>query len=145
MTSSDLRTLAETRLEQAAANLGLADPRPALRDRLRSLKEGNPGAFDQARAHYEQTVLPALASGENPLDAWAEYARVVGGLTASGRLTGIHEDGRAAPYTTPLPGLLVLYIPEDTAEPVLVALPPKTPSAAQQAAIDLLVNRRLSL
>lgn len=136
---------ADARLDQAARDRGYADPRPALRDRLRELKESSPTAFRQARAHYEQVVLPALGSAADPLSAWVDYARFLGGLAAAGRMLAIEPDGRARGYDAPTPGLLLLYVPDDTAVPVLVAAAPASPTPAQQATLDLLVHRKLSM
>ena len=145
MVSTELRTRAEARLEQAAAAAACADPRPPLRERLRELKEGHPGAFEQAVAYYEQTVLPALAGTTDALAAWVDYARFVGGLTSPGRVVGIDGTGWAAPYDPPGPGLLVLFLPAESTSAVLIALAPAQPTPAQQATIDLLVKRKLSL
>jgi hypothetical protein len=139
------RAHAEARLEEAAAALRLADPRPALRERLRLLREAQPDAFRRAIDHYETTVLPALA-GDDPLAAWLEYGRFIGQLTSNGRLTAIDSTGRAAPHRPPAAaGIVVLYLPEDTAVDALLLASPREPSAAQQAAIQLLVHRKLSL
>ncbi|NJD09655.1 MAG: hypothetical protein FIB01_04135 [Gemmatimonadetes bacterium] len=145
MSSTEFRTRAETRLAAAAAAATCADPRPPLRDRLRELKEGHPGAFERALAHYEQTVLPALAGTGEPLPAWVDYARFLGELTSPGRLVAIDGTGLASPYQAPAPGQLVLFLPDDPAVGVLVALAPAAPAPAQQATIDLLVGRKLSL
>ena len=140
-----LRTTAEARLEQAAAALGLADPRPPYRDRLRLLRDTHPDAFQRAIAHYETQVLPAMATGD-AIVAWLGYAQFLTGLTADGTLHVIDESGRAAVYTPPLaPNSLALFVPEDTAEAVLVAASPLHISRAQQATLDLLVGRKLAL
>jgi hypothetical protein len=141
----ELRTRAEARLEDAAAALGLADPRRPLRDRLRQLRESDAAAFERAVAHYETQVLPGLA-GDDPIAAWLEYGRFVGQLTSNGRLTVIDGTGRAAAYRAPLQaGTLVLFIPEDTAVEVLVAAAPQQATPAQAAALALLAERRLGL
>ena len=140
-----LRTTAEARLEQAAAALGLADPRPPYRERLRHLRETHPDAFQRAIAHYESQVLPSMATGD-AIAAWLGYAQFLAGLTADGTLQVIDESGRASVYTAPLaPNSLVLFVPDETSEAVLTAASPLHISAAQQATMDLLVNRRLSL
>lgn len=143
--ADDLKSRAESRLAEAAAARGYADPRPPLRDALRDLKERHPAAFASARQHYEETVMPALARGEDPLAAWVDYASFLGGLTAPGRMLAVDPSGRAAPYRAPDEGLLVLFVPEDTAAAVLVAAAPAEPSAAQRATVDLLVHRKLNL
>lgn len=142
---AQLRTTAETRLTEAAAAAGLADPRPAYRERLRQLREAHPAAFEQAIAHYEQVVLPRLA-GADPLNAWAEYGRFLCELTSDGGLTRIDGTGRATPWTPEGDtGDLVLFIPSDTSGAVLVVAQPRHPSPAQSASLDLLVNRKLAL
>jgi hypothetical protein len=143
--SSELRTRAEARLAEAAAGLGLADPRAPLRGRLKQLREQHHAAFERAVAHYEGDVLPQLA-GDDPIGAWLEYGRFVGQLTSNGRLTAIDATGRAASFRPPLqPATLVLFMPEDTAVEPLVVVAPAELSAAQQATIDLLVHRKLAL
>jgi hypothetical protein len=142
---ADMRVRAETRLTEAVAALGLADPRPALRARLKQLREERPDAFADAVRHYEEEVLPRLAE-EEPVPAWLDYARHLGQLTANGRLTTIDATGRAVVYRPPLQhAALLLFLPEDTAVTPLVALAPLAPSPAQSATIDLLVNRKLAL
>lgn len=134
---------AEANLERAARAAGLTDPRPPLRDRLRQLRESHPAAYDRARSHYEQAVLPALADGPDPLGTWIEYARFLAELTAPGRLLAIDGTGLAAPAAGPLTGQLLLHVPDEAGAAVLVALEPAEPSPAQRATIDLLVNRKL--
>jgi hypothetical protein len=147
--STELRARAETRLAEAAAALDLADPRAPLRDRLRQLREQQPDAFERAVAHYEQTVLRALAAAGTDADAiaaWLDYGLFVGRLTSNGRLTAIDATGRATPWRQGLePGSLVLFLPEDTGAPALVAAGPRQPSAAQHATLALLIERKLSL
>jgi hypothetical protein len=144
---ADTRALAERRLTEAATALQLADPRPALRERLKLLRESQPDPFRQAVAHYEAEVLPRLAA-EDPLPAWLDYARFVGQLSSNGRITAIDATGLAStlkPSAPPAPATLVLFLPEDNAADPLVALAPLTPSPAQQATLTLLVSRKLSL
>src|SRR5688572_11570035 len=130
-----LRTTAEARLEHAAAALGLADPRPPYRDRLRYLRETHPDAFQRAIAHYESQVLPSMASGD-AIASWLGYAQFLAGLTADGTLHVVDESGRASVYAAPLaPNTLVLFVPADTSEAVLVAASPLHISAAQQATL----------
>lgn len=143
--NSELRARAEARLADAAAALDLADPRTPFRERLKQLREGHPAAFDRAVSHYERTVLPLLA-GDDPLGAWLEYGQFLGQLTSDGRLTAVDRAGAAAQFRPPLPaGTLVLFLPEDTSVAPLVTAAPREPSAAQQATLDLLVHRKLTL
>ena len=144
--STDQRASADQNLTEAAARLQLADPRPAFRERLRVLKEEHPEAFARALRHYDETVLPALAAGGDAMAAWVRYGETLGGLTAPGRTVTVDRDGRATKFVPPLaPGSLVLHVPDENGLPVLVAAAPLAPSAAQQATLDLLVNRKLAL
>ena len=138
-----LRTRAEAGLVKAAEGQGLADPRPSYRERLRTLRQARPEAFDQAVEHYEQTVLPALADAE-PLPVWLEYGRYLASLTAAGKVVGVDASGRAAQWTREAPAGLVLFVPEDNAADVMVLSQPVAPSPAQSATLTLLVERKLS-
>jgi hypothetical protein len=139
------RAHAEARLEAAAAALSIADPRPALRERLRLLRDTQPDLFRRAIEHYDAAVLPALA-GTDPIVAWLEYGGYVGQLTANGRLTAVDPAGRAVPYRPPPgAGVVFLFLPEDNAVGALLVAAPLQPSPAQQATIKLLVDRKLSL
>lgn len=134
----ELRTRAESRLEAAAGAHGLADPRPAYRERLRWLRENDTAAFERAIRHYETAVLPALVDGD-ALAAWIDYGNFLAGLSGTTQLNVIDASGRAASYHAPLPrGSLVVFIPEDTGTPVLIAAMPAEPSPAQEAALQLL-------
>ncbi len=145
--SDDLRTHADRNLNAAAAALGLADPRPAYRERLRLLKDDNPGAFADALRYYEQTVLPALATdGGDAMAAWVEYGSRIAALTTPGRMHAVDATGAAAKYSPPVrEGILLLHIPDDNTAPILVAASPSLPTPAQQATLDLLVHRKLGL
>ncbi len=146
MEDSEKRARAEARLEAALVERGLEDPRPAYRERLRSLRETHPAAFDQALGYYEASTIVDLAGTADPVDTWVEYGRVIGELTGPGALVAIDTDGRATPYAPPLPPrTMVLHIPEDTSNPILAAAVPRDASAAQRAAHGMLVERQLSL
>src|SRR5690606_3322004 len=109
---------AEARLEEAARSAGIADPRPPLRERLRTLRETRRPDFDRAIEHYEKHVLPALA-GADPLAAWIEYGRFLAGIDGDGKVVTIDERGRAADWVADTPHGLVLFIPDDLAVAVL--------------------------
>jgi hypothetical protein len=144
--STDLRNAADARLADAAERLRMADPRPAYRGRLRSLKEQQPEAFARALRHYEDTVLPQLAGSDDAMSVWIQYGATIAGYTAAGRLVSIDATGLAAPFTQPVrEGALVLHVPDDTAAPVLIAAAPLSPAPPQQATLDLLVHGRLGL
>ena len=138
------RNHAESRLEAALAATGLEDSRPALRARLKLLRERDEDAFGRAVRHYEDEVVPALAASAAPLDAWLEYARLLGELSGDGRFVSIDAGGLATPWSAPYQvGSLVLHLPEDAALPALAAAVPLAPSPAQQAARGLLLEGRL--
>jgi hypothetical protein len=146
MAAEDKKVRADARLEAALAQSGLEDPRPAYRERLRSLREASTEAFEQALRHYEEQTLTGLAGEADPIEAWVEYGRVLGELTAPGRLVQVDAEGRASPYAPPPAGdLLVLHVPEETGAPILAAAVPRAASAAQRATYAMLVERRLSL
>jgi hypothetical protein len=141
---ADLRARAEAHLQQAAASLDLADPRPPLRHRLRQLRETDAAAFEQAIGHYETEVLPRLA--DDALGTWLDYARYLGELTGPGRLMSVDARGRAETFRPPVQrGTLVLYLPEADAADVIVAAAPLECAPPQQATMDLLVEKRLVL
>jgi len=142
----ELRARAETLLENAARMHALADPRGPYRDRLRALKDSHPDAFRRAVSHYESVVLPALASGTDPLATWLDYGRFLGGLTSAGGLVAVDATGRSTDFDPPVrPDQLVLFVPADAAAAVLPLLQPVALSDAQRATIDLLVNGKFSL
>ena len=144
--TDDLRTRADANLTAAAATLRLADPRPAYRERLRILKEERPEAFATALRHYEENVLPAIANDGDVMSAWVRYGAALGAHTAPGRMVRVDETGRASAFAPPVQaGSLILHIPDENSAPILVATAPAEPTAAQQATLNLLVNRKLSL
>jgi len=135
---------AEARLEAALAAAGLEDSRPALRARLKLLRERDAGAFEQAVRRYEDEIVPALAVSMSPLDDWLEYAKLLGELSGSGEFVAIDETGLASDWAPPYrPGTLVLHLPGDPALPALPAAVPVVPTAPQQAARELLLEGRL--
>jgi hypothetical protein len=144
--SDDLRNAADRNLTSAATRLGLADPRPAFRERLRILKDNQPDAFATALRHYETTVLPAIAGGGDVLEAWVQYGETIAALSAPGRMLRVDATGRAERYTAPVTtATLVLHVPDQNDAPVLVTIAPVSPTPAQQATLDLLVHGRLGL
>jgi hypothetical protein len=137
------RSAAETGLTAAAQARGLADPRPPYRELLRRLREADRPTFDRAIEHYDSSVLPALA-GSDPVAAWVEYGRYLAALEGPGRTVHIDAVGRGTDWTPQAPPGLVLFLPDDNSANALVLSAPETPSAAQQAALTLLVDRKLS-
>lgn len=141
-----LRSQAEARLRDAAEQLGLNDPRPPFRERLRVLREQHPDAFGRALAHYETDVLPALAETSDPLAVWTAYGGFLGRLTSEGTAYRIDASGLAQPFRPPIGrGELVLFLPDDAGADVLVMAMPAAATPAQAATIDLLVRRKLAL
>jgi hypothetical protein len=134
-------------LEHALDRDGATDPRGLCRERLRDLKEGNRGAYEEAVRHYEEIVVPGIASGAlDALDAWTEYARRLAELIAPGRTAAIDESGRALPYE---PGSwrekLVLHLPHAGSGRALLVALPREPSEAQRATCEWLVLGRQKL
>jgi hypothetical protein len=144
--TQDLKAEAERRLAGALAASGLDDGRPAYRRRLRALRESNPAAFEEALRHYDAVVVPALCGDADPVSTWIEYGVWLGGLTGEGRLVSIDASGRASPFHGRYPpGALVLHMPSDSAEEIIPVAVPAAPTAAQQATVWLLIEKRLAL
>jgi hypothetical protein len=140
------RQQAEDRLLAAAERLGLTDPRPSYRERLRVLREQHPDAFSRAIAHYETAVLPALAETADPMAVWTAYGGFLGRLTSDGNAYRVDATGRSQPFRPPVvPGELVLFVPDNAADDVLVMALPEIATPAQDATVDLLVKRKLAL
>jgi hypothetical protein len=140
------RREAEARLKAAAERLGLSDPRPPYRERLRVLREQHPDAFTRAIAHYETAVLPALAETADPMAVWTAYGGFLGRLTSDGSAYRVDASGRSQPFRPPVTERdLVLFLPDDPAADVLVMAEPDAATPAQDATIDLLVKRKLAL
>jgi hypothetical protein len=138
------REEADRRLEEALARTGAPDPRDIYRKALRELKRANPTGYDLAVKHFQDVLVPSIASREaEPLHAWREYGRLLGETAAAGRTVSIDATGRSHPYTPDSPlDRLVLHLPNArNTKAFLVFLPPK-PSSAQSAALDLLVTGR---
>ncbi len=141
-----LRARADARLEAALERAAVEDPRPYFRDRLRLLRERNPQTYEAARRHFEEEVLPRVASEDSdPIAEWFEYGLRLADWTAPGTVYAIDATGRARAYSPPLdPGSLVLHVPDDAREPALILSLPRSASAAQQATCDLLVRGRVA-
>ncbi|MGH7504397.1 MAG: hypothetical protein ACRELX_02050 [Longimicrobiales bacterium] len=144
--SDDAKQEADARLGDALADRALEDSRPAYRQRLRELRESNPAAFDRARGHYEDVVVPALFTASDPVEVWIEYGRWLAELTADGRLLAIDRSGRASPYAPDAAaGALVLHIPDDAGIAILPVAVPLEATPAQRASLDLLVHGRVQI
>jgi hypothetical protein len=140
------RERADARLEQSLAETGARDPREFYRERLRELKERDPGAYGQAVRYFDETLIPSIASGEEPLSAWTEYGRRLAELSAPGRTVSVDQTGRASPYTPPAaPDALVLHLPQVASGRALLVGLPRALSEAQRATYDWLVLGRQKL
>ncbi len=133
---------ADRALDGALASAGLEDPRPECRARLKRLRAADAEAFAAASRHYEEVLLPRLASGESdPVAEWIEYGRALAErLEGPGAVYQIDATGRAAPYAGDPAGHVVLHLPERGAASVLSR--PAEPAAPQAATIKLLVEGR---
>jgi hypothetical protein len=121
-------------LSDALAARGLADPRGALRARLRALR-GSP-LFDRAVARYQEVLTPGIEDGTlDPVEAWVDYARLLAG--DGGREVVIDVEGRegADPEDN---SALLLHLPRDRSDPATPLRAPAEPSAAQAATLALL-------
>ncbi|HSG07090.1 MAG TPA: hypothetical protein VLA36_01945 [Longimicrobiales bacterium] len=140
--SDDLTARADKRLEEALAREGARDPREFYRERLRELKQANPGGYAQAVAYYRDRLLPEVADGDGePLSAWTEYGRRLAEALAPGRTVAVDGTGRSHAYAAPAPrDVLVLHFPEGkSTRAILVGLPSQLTSA-QRATYDVLVS-----
>lgn len=141
----DERALADARLDQALAAADTLDPRPVYRDRLRALRT-DAETFSRALEYFETTLVPAVASGAEPLSAWVDYGRFLAERGGPGRVVAVDASGRARPYEAPPAAAdLVLFIAADSRRGVTPLLEPRSPSAPQQAAMNLLVRGRREL
>lgn len=133
---------ANARTQEALEAGGFADMRPAYRDMLRHLKKQDAARFGEATRRYEEDLVPALTDGEqDPIAAWVEYGSWLAGETQPGRLLRLDETGLATPADpAPLPGHVLLYLPDDSGPPAVPILLPADPSPAQQAALELLAR-----
>ena len=132
----------EARTAQALAESEYEDFREVYRDHLRWLKESKPDGFAQALNYYNETLVPQIAGGSDPVDQWLAYGRVLARLTGPGKVYGIDETGRAVAESE---GTLLLHLPDDIGMRALPLAVPRHLSVHQKATLDLLVNRRLAL
>lgn len=143
--TDDLRARADARLDAALTAAPWRDPRPYLRRMLKHLKERDPAAFERALAHFDSTLVPAVAGDADPLAEWLEYGRVLCSLAGPGRIVAIDGSGRAAEGEgeTP-PDALLLYLPEDPEVQAAVLRCPRDATPAQEASVELLVLGRVT-
>ena len=137
-----VRAEADRLFEEAIKATGARDPRDFYRKALRELKEVNPEGYGRAVTHFQEVLVPSIASESvQPLEAWREYGRLLADLAAPGKAVGIDHTGRSQPFCQGCPlDHLVLHIPNERGKrATLVSLPPN-PSAAQRATFELLVR-----
>ena len=139
--SDEMTQAADQALEAAIDETGARDPREFYRERLKELKQTDAAGYERAVTYYRDTLIPSVAGGDAPLDAWTEYGRFLAETTAPGRTVSIDETGRSHPYAGPDLTRLVLHLPERAGRALLVALPPEL-SEAQRATFDVLVAGR---
>ena len=140
----DTKARADAALERAVKEGLLQDPRPFLRPVLRYLRERSPERFQAAFRHFDEVLVPAVASGEDPVRHWADYGRLLAAGLGPGRATRIDAAGRATPADAAAidDDALHLYLPDSADTPALVIHSPGNPSAAQEAAVELLILGR---
>lgn len=141
MATDELRARADSRFNEALQARDLADPRPFYRAALKRLRERDAAEFQRATRQYETVLLPRLADPDSDaITEWVEYGRWLAELEGPGKAVQVAPDGRATPFTPPVePGSLVLFLPDDPAQPVLVLSLPAHPTPFQEATRDLLV------
>lgn len=132
----------QAQTDEALAAGGFADMRPDYRAMLRRLKELDAAGFAEATRRYEEDLVPAVAGGDaDPVAAWAAYGAWLAQKLGPGRLVRLDESGLAVGADPdPLPGHVLLYLPDGSGRPAVPILMPADPSPAQQAALELLVR-----
>lgn len=144
--SSDPKQAAEARFAEALAATGARDPRDHYRKMLRELKRNSAEGYAEGVAYYQQTLIPSIADGKDPLEAWRDYGLLIARLAAPGRPVAVDPRGRSRPFQVPgNPGDMILHMPHRSRErPILVTFPAE-PSEAQIATFDWLVAGRRAL
>ncbi len=142
-----MREQAEERLEAALAASGSQDPRGDYRSVLREMKEAHPEAYEKAVGHYQEVLVPGIASGEmEPLAAWRDYGRLIAVLQEPGRTVAIDIEGTAEPFSPETPmDRLVLHLPDAKGPRAFPISVPAALSEAQEATFHLLVFGRVKL
>lgn len=143
----ETRARADQRFQEALEETGARDPRDFYRERLRELKGRDPDAYDEGVRHFEEVLIPEVASGEaDPLAAWERFGLRLAELTAEGRTVEIDATGRSHGYEPPAASdRMVLHLPHDRKEKALLVSLPAEPSRAQRATYDLLVRGKQTL
>ena len=130
------------RTDEALEAAGFADMRPDYRTMLRRLKQRDATGFAEATRRYEEVLAPAVAGGDaDPVAAWVEYGAWLARKLGHGRLVSLDASGLAIDGgPEPVPGHAMLYLPDEARDPAIALLGPVAPSAAQEAAIELLTR-----
>ncbi len=140
---TDPKARADARLEAALQDADRQDPRRLYRPALKYLRSQRPEAFEDALRYFQEELIPAVAGQADPLAAWLDYGRRLARALGDGRLLEIDSTGRSHPVADPGDARgLVLYLPDDDGAPALVLRHPTSPSPAQQATFELLVEGR---
>jgi hypothetical protein len=144
--TDDLKSRADARLTAALSRAHApADPRPLYRPVLRHLRERDRAAFDRVIAHFEETLVPAVAGDADPVGAWLDYGLLLADALGAGRTVEVDRTGRARPVDdATTAGELVLRIPDAEDAPVVVLRHPAAASPAQVATVELLVAGRVT-
>ncbi|MFW6200685.1 MAG: hypothetical protein ACOC8K_08930 [Gemmatimonadota bacterium] len=145
--NQELKDRADARFEAALEAAGARDPRDYYRDVLRELKGRDPDAYEAAVEHFQETLIPGIASGElQPLEAWREYGRKLAERVAEGRTVEIDATGLSHPHDPSAhQDRLVVHLPDDTGEKAILVSLPAEVTPAQQATYDLLVAGKQTL
>ena len=136
------REAADALTQKALVAGGWADMRPIYRTMLRNLKLRDPSAFEEASRRFASEIEPAISAGERePVDAWVDYGAWIATRLGGGRLVKLDETGLAEPgEARPQPGNVLLFLPESGDGAAIPILQPAQPSAAQEAALELLTR-----
>jgi hypothetical protein len=134
-------------LEEALASTGTADPRPALRELLRGLRDTDEGAYRTLVARFEDEVIRPIRTRElAPLDAWLRFGITLAEARLPVAAIEVGPSGVAAPLDPGAgarPGFVILHVPAGTSGKATLVQGPEDLSPAQQATVDLLVHSKV--
>ena len=131
---------AAERYEAALARHGIRDVQPVYRAILRRLKATDIRLYEEAVERYDSEVRAAVEEGpENPLLIWVRYGSWLANHVSPGQLVVVDASGRAeSSEDAPPLGPLLLHLPDGKGERAVTIAGPVDPSAAQEAARELL-------
>lgn len=142
----DLQRRADERLSAALAETGAGDPRGPCRFLLRSIKEKDGPGYAAAIVQFEATVRSIAEKTADPLDGWLAFARHLAEVLDPGTDIVVDRTGRSTPLRSDGSwDELILHVPDDPKRRATLVNAPPSPSEAQSATIDLLVNGKLRL